>query len=82
MQQSVKIGDQVYAREGGTMFGAVRSVTVHGLTVYVENAGDFQVRSEAIRTVHDGKVILDVERLEAGLRDAIIRAHDKEQAHT
>ena len=82
MTPNVRIGDQVYVKEGSTMFGAVRGVDPHGLTIYVENAGDFRVPSDAIRTVHDGKVLLEAARLPEPLRNAIARAHEKEQPHT
>ncbi len=76
---TVRIGDQVYSKEGGTMFGAVRVVHAHGLQVYVENAGDFEVKAEAVKSVHDGKVLLSLEKLDATLRAAIARAHEQEQ---
>jgi hypothetical protein len=51
----------------------------NALVIYIENAGDFVVPLEAVRRVHDGKVILDVERLDARLREAIAHAHDREE---
>ncbi len=71
----VHVGDQVYLQEGGTMFGAVRAVHRHGLQIYVENAGDFEVNADAVKAVHDGKVVLIVDRLGAALRTAIAHAH-------
>jgi hypothetical protein len=75
------IGFQVYATEGGEVFGAVRGDTpqTNTLVIYIENAGDFEVPYEAIRRVHDGKVIVDVGRLDAGVREAIAYAHDREE---
>jgi hypothetical protein len=77
----IEIGFQVYAVEGGEMFGAVRGYApeANALVIYVENAGDFEVPMSAVQRVHDGKVILDVERLDARLRDAIAHAHDREE---
>ncbi len=75
----VSIGDQVYVKEGATMFGAVREVHAHGLSIFVENAGDFQVEAKSVLAVHDGKVILDVTTLGPQLRAAIARAHSAEQ---
>lgn len=75
----VKIGDQVYTKEGGTMFGAVRVVHAHGLQIYVENSGDFEVKAEAVKAVHDGKVLLSIEKLDSSLRTAIARAHQQER---
>jgi hypothetical protein len=49
------------------------------LIIYIENAGDFEVPAEAVRRVHDGKVIVDTRRLDARLRAAIAHAHDREE---
>lgn len=76
----VQVGDQVYLKEGGTMFGAVRAVRAHGLQIYVENSGDFDVKAEAVAAVHDGKVLLNLEKLGPALRTAISHAHMAEDA--
>jgi hypothetical protein len=78
----VEIGYQVYVSEGGEEFGAVRDVAPHELVVYVENAGDFKVGADAVKSVHDGKVILDAGRVHPALREAIAHAHDREEPHT
>ena len=80
----IEIGFQVYAVEGGEEFGAVRGYLpqANALVVYIENAGDFVVPLEAIQTVHDGKVIVDVGRLDAAVRQAIAHAHDREEPGT
>jgi hypothetical protein len=77
----IEIGFQVYAAEGGEEFGAVRGLVpqTNALVIYIENAGDFEVPLEAVHRVHDGKVVLDVERLDARLREAIAHAHDREE---
>ena len=78
----IHIGDQVFAKEAGTEFGAVRSVAPGGrpaITIYVENSGDFEISLDAVKSVHDGKVVLDVTKLETPLREAITRAHSKEE---
>jgi hypothetical protein len=77
----IEIGFQVYAVEGGEMFGAVRGYVpeANALIVYVENAGDFEVPLSAVRSVHDGKVVLDAKQLDARLRHAIAHAHDREE---
>jgi hypothetical protein len=72
------VGYQVYLEEGGEEVGAVREIHRDHLLVYVENAGDFRVGPDAIRAVHDGKVILDAAQLDEVLRDAIAHAHDQE----
>ena len=77
----IEIGFQVYAVEGGEEFGAVRGYmpNANALVIYIENAGDFVVPLEAVHRVHDGKVIVDVGRLDARLREAIAHAHDREE---
>jgi hypothetical protein len=77
----IEIGFQVYVVEGGEMFGAVRGYMpeANALIVYVENAGDFEVPLSAVQSVHDGKVVLDAERLDTRLRQAIAHAHDREE---
>ncbi len=78
MLDRIEVGFQVYSNEGGEEFGAVRDVTKHALTIYIENVGDFSVPAIAIHSVHDGKVVLDMHKLDAQLRRAIAHAHDKE----
>ena len=75
----VQVGDQVYLEEGGSPFGAVRGVQRHGLHIYVENAGDFDIRADSVKAVHDGKVILLESRLGPALRTAIAHAHTAER---
>ncbi len=77
-QSDAGVGYQVYVEEGGEEIGAVREVHRDHLLVYVENAGDFKVDGDAIRSVHDGKVLLDVAQLADDLRAAIGHAHDEE----
>jgi hypothetical protein len=72
------IGYQVYLEEGGEEIGAVREIHRDHLLVYIENAGDFRVGPDAIRSVHDGKVLLDQMQLSEDIRAAIAHAHDEE----
>ncbi len=79
--RDIGIGFQVYVEEGADPCGGVRNVEPKGrpeITVYVENAGEFIVTADAVRSVHDGKVVLDRERLEQPLLNAIAHAHDSE----
>lgn len=79
---AIEIGYQVFLEEGGEECGAVREVAPDSrdeIVVYIENAGDFMVTAGAIRTVHDGKVVLDPDRLDPRLRAAIAHAHDSEE---
>lgn len=78
----VKVGFQVFTEEGGEECGAVRDVAPQGraeIIVYIENAGDFVVPAAAVRSVHDGKVVLDPARLDQDLLEAIAHAHDRER---
>jgi hypothetical protein len=77
----IEIGDQVYMVEGGEKFGAVRGYMpqANALVIYIENAGDFVVPLEAVHAIHDGKVVLDVVRLDGRVRTAIAHAHDREE---
>jgi len=78
---SVHVGDQVFLEEGGEECGAVRDVRGDGhaeIVVYVENGGEFTVPASAIRSAHDGKIILDRDRLDPTMLEAIAHAHDRE----
>jgi hypothetical protein len=80
-QERVRVGFQVFAQGGTEEFGAVRDVCPKGrqeLLVNVENGGDHCIPLEAIRDVHDEKVIVDVGRLPVALQGLISRAHDAE----
>ncbi|RIL00891.1 MAG: hypothetical protein DCC71_18285 [Proteobacteria bacterium] len=72
----VEIGDQTYLEEGGDPFGAVRGVRGEALVVWIQNAGDFEVPFGAVRSAHDHKVVLDPDRIDDALRDAIAHAED------
>jgi len=78
MSEPVEEGFDVFLHDGAKAVGAVRQVHAKSITIYVENAGDFDVPRSAIRDVHDEKVVLDSSRLDQKLRDAIRREHDRE----
>jgi len=79
MQEKIQIGFQAFTSDGGEEFGAVRKVTPHELTIYVENAGDFTVPMNAVEAVHSEKVVVNCAKLDSRLRKAIGHAHDKEE---
>ena len=81
MVSRIEVGNQVFLADGGDEIGAVREVRRKSLeiVVFVENAGDFVVSGKAIRAVHDGKVVLEAQKLEADLLHAIRHAHDAEE---
>jgi hypothetical protein len=74
----VSIGDQVYSREDGEVFGAVLQVREHELVIDVEGFGEVLVEARHVKAVHHGKVIVDVNKLGGDVRRAIGHAHDSE----
>ena len=76
--EAIAEGFDVFVHDGEKAFGAVRRIHAHGITVYIENAGDFEVKQAAVKEVHDGKVVLDSAKLDAPLTEAIRRAHSGE----
>ena len=81
MSEAIEVGFQAFVSDGGEEFGAIRKISRDGrlLTVYVENAGDFDVPIDAVASVHSDKVIFECGKLEARLRRAIGHAHDAEE---
>jgi hypothetical protein len=81
MSERIKIGFQTFVSDGQEEFGAVREISRDGrwLTVYVENAGDFNVPIESVMSVQSEKVTFDCKKLDAKLRQAIGHAHDAER---
>ena len=80
--KNIEIGYQLFLEEGGRNFGAVRAVAPGGrpeIVVYIENGGNFIVPTDAVRSAHDQKVILDPAHLDERLRNAIAHAHDREE---
>ena len=81
-QESIEIGFQVFGKDGGEEFGAVREVCPGGkneILVNIENGGDHCIPMEAIADVHSEKVIVDLARLPPVVRRAVERAHDAER---
>ena len=79
--EGIREGFEVFAHDGEKAFGAVREVAPRGrreVVIYVENAGDFVVPLSAVAAVHSGKVILNRDKLDHRLREAIGHAHDSE----
>ncbi len=75
---SVKIGDQLFQREDGDAFGAVVGIHEHELLVEIEGVGQAVLPSVSVRSVHDGKLIVDISQLSADLQKSIKHAHDRE----
>jgi hypothetical protein len=78
MSHRIEIGFQTIVSDREQKFGAVRAITPEELTVYVENSGDFKVPMDAVVKVGFGKVTLDLNKLDATMREAIGHAHDAE----
>jgi hypothetical protein len=78
---AIRLGDQVYTAEGADPVGAVRELrsgTHPALIIYIENSGDIAIPVPAIRAVHDGKVVLDADKLEDPIRRALGHVRDNE----
>lgn len=78
MMEPIEEGYDVFVHDGDKAFGAVRHVSPHAITVYVEDAGDFVVPLSAVKEVQSEKVVLDCGKLEHRLRKAIGHAHEHE----
>jgi hypothetical protein len=77
--QGIQTGDQVFIDDRSEKFGAVRGVAPGGrneIIVYIQNGGNFEVPVQAIRSVHDAKVILDSSQLQGPIRNAIVYAQE------
>jgi hypothetical protein len=76
--EKIQEGFDVFVHDGEKAFGAVRQVRHNAIVVYIENGGDFEVGLGAVKDVHDEKVVLDSAKLDAGLTEAVRRAHSGE----
>ena len=76
----IGVGFHAFASDRVEEIGAVRRISRDGrhLTLYVENAGEFEVPAEAVDKVGHQKVTLDVMKVGEDLREAIAHAHDAE----
>ena len=77
----IKVGSAVFLKDGGSPIGSVHQLSQHGrreFVIYVENAGDFIIPYTAVKSLHFGKIILDVDQLDPKLRTAIAHVHDAE----
>jgi hypothetical protein len=77
----IEEGAEVFLSDRSKPFGAVRQIRPHGraeIVVYIENAGDMTIPLEAVTAAHFQKVIVDIDKLEAGVRASVRRAHKAE----
>ena len=77
---NVSVGDQVFVDGNLEEVGAVRQVAKDHFIIYIENSGDFQIRGPAVKSAHDGKLVLEPTQLDAELTAAIAKAHEHESA--
>jgi hypothetical protein len=80
MREQISEGFMVFVSDGDEGIGSVREIR-HGLpemVIYIENAGDFVVPLSAVKDIHSDKVVLNVDRLDLRLREAIRHARDSE----
>jgi hypothetical protein len=81
LKSQIRVGFQVFTKDGGEEVGAVRDLCGHRpeIIVYVENTGEVTVPVHAITAVHYGKVVLDPVKLGPEVQRAFRRAHDAEE---
>ena len=80
MHEKIREGFDVFLHDGDKSVGAVRRVHAASseIVVYIENGGDFSVSFDAVKDVHDGKVVLHSGKLDLKLKQAIAAAHGAE----
>jgi hypothetical protein len=74
----IEEGSEVFLSDTSKPFGAVREVRPQGrpeIIVYIENAGDVAIPLDAVAAAHFQKVIVDFDKLDAGVRQSVRRAH-------
>ena len=81
--ESIQEGDMVFVADGEDGNGSVRRLLAggHALLVYIENGGDFEIPVSAVRAVHSGKVVLDLDHLPTPVLEAIGNARKSEYPH-
>jgi hypothetical protein len=80
---SIEEGDLVFVADGEDGIGSVRRLLPeeNALLVYIENGGDFVIPARGVRSVHDGKVVLDLDHLPSPVLEAIGNARRSEYPH-
>jgi hypothetical protein len=75
MADDIRSEFMVFFSEGAEGIGAVRETSDDTLSVYIENCGEFLVPRSAVKAVHDGKVILDRDRVSEKFLRAVSVSH-------
>lgn len=78
MQERIEVGQMVFVMDGGVGVGAVREVLDEEVVVNIQNAGDYVLPLAAVRDVHSGKVLLNLQHVEAHVIEALMHVHDGE----
>lgn len=78
MREQVEVGQMVFVADGQMGVGGVREVRDADMVVNIQNAGDLVLPLDAVRAVHDGKVVLDLEKLDPRVIEALRHVHDAE----
>lgn len=78
MRGRVEVGQMVFVADGAMGVGGVREVRDAEFVVNIQNAGDMVLPMDAVRDVHDGKVVLDLQRLDPSVIEALRHVHDAE----
>lgn len=77
MREEIQVGFHVFVAGRQDSIGGVRKIAPV-LVIHIENAGEFAVSADAVDSVHSQKVILNRDKLEPKLIQAIDHAHDAE----
>lgn len=80
MLEQIREGSMVFVADGEDGIGAVREIhhDTSELVIFIENGGDFVIPASAVRAVHSDKVVLDLDKLNRDVREAIGHARDSE----
>lgn len=76
--ENIEIGDKAFFMDGGTAVGAVRKLADSSVSIYVENAGEFNIPFWAIGATHSHKVILLHNLMTENFLAATRHAHNDE----
>jgi hypothetical protein len=77
MREEIEVGFHVFVAGRQDSIGGVRQASPR-LVVHVENGGEFTVSMDAVDAVHSQKVILNRDKLDPSLLEAIDHARDAE----
>jgi hypothetical protein len=77
MREEIQVGFHVFVSGRQDPIGGVRKISP-SLVVHVENGGEFEVATGAVEAVHSQKVILNRDKLDAKMLEAIDHARDAE----